>query len=187
MKKIINIPKEFLIQEYIINRRTIKQTAKKYNCSITPITKNLKKYNISIRTISEAISGENHFRYGKKCPEISKRMKGKNNPFYGTHPNHKGKNNPRYIGGNSNLPYPLEFNESLKEKIRDRDNYKCQKCGCPEIENGRKLDVHHIDYNKENCDANNLISLCLSCNLKVNSNRDYWKEYFKKIYKCNRR
>ena len=38
--------------------------------------------------------------------------------------------------------------------------------------------VHHIDYNKQNCKENNLITLCLQCNNRVNSNRNYWKEYF---------
>jgi len=94
----------------------------------------------------------------------------------------KGKNNPRYIDGKSKEPYPLEFNESLKESVRQRDNYKCQKCGMTEEEHlivfGEVLNVHHIDYNKFNCNKRNLMSLCLKCNLKVNSNRDYWYAYF---------
>jgi hypothetical protein len=97
--------------------------------------------------------------------------------------NNKGKNNPNWQNGLGKLPYAFEFNKELKELIRKRDNYKCQYCGCYEVENCRKLDVHHIDYNKENCKKNNLITLCRKCNLKVNHNRDYWYAYF--IYIIN--
>ncbi len=132
-----------------------------------------------------SIREERHFRYGKKCPEISKRMKGKNNPFYGKHPNHQGYNNPRYINGKSKEPYPLEFNKQLKQEIRERDNYKCRKCEMTEEEHitiyGRVLCVHHIDYNKKNCNKENLLSLCNGCNIRVNVNRKYWTIYFKEI------
>jgi len=41
--------------------------------------------------------------------------------------------------------------------------------------------IHHIDYNKLNCQSNNLICLCKKCNSKVNFNRDYWYAYFRYI------
>ncbi len=93
----------------------------------------------------------------------------------------KGSNNGRWRGGLGNLPYPLEFNSALKERIRERDNHTCQLCGVPQVECIRKLDVHHIDYNKENLADENLISLCSSCNSKVNSHRNYWRVYFTSI------
>lgn len=90
-----------------------------------------------------------------------------------------GRNNPNYVNGKSREPYPLEFNNSLKETIRIRDKYKCQKCG------KQGIHVHHIDYNKSNCSIKNLITLCHKCNLKVNANRDYWYAYF--TYKMENR
>ena len=42
----------------------------------------------------------------------------------------------------------------------------------------RKLDVHHIDYNKQNCKENNLISLCQNCHITTNGNRDFWFAYY---------
>jgi len=90
----------------------------------------------------------------------------------------KGENNPGYIDGKGKEPYPLGWNKTFKEQIRYRDNYKCQNCGCPEIECETKLDVHHIDYDKQNLDPKNLISLCRSCNVKANKNRKYWARYF---------
>ena len=94
---------------------------------------------------------------------------------------HTGKNNPCWQGGISFYPYSIKFNKKLKEKIRKRDNYTCQKCY--KKQNGRLLDVHHIDYNKRNSKKNNLISLCKSCHTATNNNRDYWYAYF--MYKLN--
>jgi len=41
--------------------------------------------------------------------------------------------------------------------------------------------VHHIDYDKKNCDPENLITLCKNCHPKTNSNRGDWIEFFAKI------
>ncbi len=88
-------------------------------------------------------------------------------------------------GGISFEPYCKRFNKKLKEKIRERDNEICQNCGKTKIENKWKLSVHHIHYDKENCYPN-LISLCISCNSKVNFNRNYWEEHFmEKLKKRN--
>ena len=85
--------------------------------------------------------------------------------------------NPNWKGGISQLPYPIEFDQDLKEQIRTRDHHQCRLCGIPQIELIRKLDVHHIDYVKQNLDPMNLISLCRGCNSTVNSNRDFWSEF----------
>jgi ribosomal protein L37AE/L43A len=118
----------------------------------------------------------NSWKYGSKmCHSCSALHNPKQ--FHGI-----GKQNGRYINGISKLPYPIEFNDSLKESIRKRDNYKCQNCGMTEEEQiekiGRILHVHHIDYNKNNCKKSNLITTCNNCNLKANSNRDYWYAYY---------
>jgi hypothetical protein len=94
--------------------------------------------------------------------------------------------NPNWQGGKLDNGYPLKFNEILRESIRKRDNYECQNCGMTEEEHliveGRNLTTHHIDYNKENCKENNLITLCSPCNIRANYNRNYWIElYINKI------
>jgi len=95
-----------------------------------------------------------------------------------------GKNHPGWQGGKSFEPYTTEFNNELKEQIRKRDNYTCQnpECNMTEEEHlivlGRILTIHHIDYNKENCSEDNLITVCMSCNNRANFNRDYWKNIY---------
>lgn len=89
-------------------------------------------------------------------------------------------------GGGTGIPYEhteygSEFDSALKERVRFRDNYKCQLCGCSQVENGKCLDVHHKDYNKKNNDINNLVALCISCHRKTNFNRKYWLNKFKEI------
>ncbi len=82
-------------------------------------------------------------------------------------------------GGKSFEPYSLDWTASLRRTIRERDHYICQLC---QKEQGDIAhDVHHIDYNKQNCDPKNLITLCHICNIKVNHNREYWTNYFNKI------
>jgi len=80
-------------------------------------------------------------------------------------------------GGISFVPYCHKFNDDLKEKIRERDGRICQLCTMTEEENGQKLSVHHVHYDKENC-APDLISLCRGCNATVNSDRDYYEDLF---------
>ena len=90
----------------------------------------------------------------------------------------KGDKNPRWQGGVSFLPYTQDFSKDLKLKIRCRDNHICQGCGMTEKEHGKNLSIHHIDYNKFNCQETNLITTCISCNSIANSNRDYWFAYY---------
>ena len=91
---------------------------------------------------------------------------------------HIGDKHPRWLGGISFIPYPINFNEKLKRYIRERDSYICQLCRASQENLNKKLCVHHIDYDKNNISSNNLLSLCPSCHGKVNSNREYWTNYF---------
>lgn len=79
-------------------------------------------------------------------------------------------NHPFWQGGKSFEEYGREFDNGFKEQIRFRDNYRCKVCGCPQIENGQQLDIHHLDRNKKNNNINNLITICRSCHIKL-----HWK------------
>ena len=80
-------------------------------------------------------------------------------------------------------PYTPDFNESFKDKIRKRDNNKCIICDKSEEELKRKLDIHHIDYNKLNSFPQNCISLCNSCHTKTGINRYQWITFFQSLLK----
>ncbi len=87
-------------------------------------------------------------------------------------------NNPNWQGGISFEPYGRDWTEDLKGSIRKRDNYICQMCGIHQEKLKRKLDVHHIDYIKDNLDPKNLISLCRVCHVQTNYARERWIDYF---------
>ena len=89
-----------------------------------------------------------------------------------------GKFNSNWRGGIEHEPYTKEFNDKLREKIRERDNCTCQLCGKHQYEFKSKLTVHHINYDKKNSSEENLIALCNACNLKVNYKRVFWTGYF---------
>lgn len=91
----------------------------------------------------------------------------------------KGEAHPNFNNWSSREPYGKEFSPELKEQIRIRDNHTCQECGKIQKELKRKLDVHHIDYNKQNNSPSNLISLSIKCHRKTNYNRKHWTNYFK--------
>ncbi len=93
----------------------------------------------------------------------------------------RGENNGMWAGGIGTF-YPPEFNEKLRETVRDRDDRQCKMCQIKEDSLCRKLDVHHIDYNRDNNNPDNLIALCHSCHAKTSApiGRVEWSEYFKR-------
>lgn len=106
---------------------------------------------------------------------------------------HSGEKCHLWKGGASREPYDFEFNNLLKEQIRKRDNYTCQKCGLHQNQlfyktkqglKHYKLNVHHIDYNKKNSNSENLISLCKLCHTPTNhGDRMGWATYFQNLIK----
>lgn len=97
-----------------------------------------------------------------------------------------GENNYFWEGGKSYEPYPLEFNEEFKERVREYFGRHCIDCGMDEEENGAKLSVHHIDGDKSiACDGSeySYVPLCKSCHRLFHLNNDENKknEYIDKI------
>lgn len=88
----------------------------------------------------------------------------------------RGEKNYNWQGGKSFEPYAVDWTRSLKISIRERDKYTCQVCG--EKQGDIAHHVHHIDYDKKNCNQTNLITLCIKCHMKTNFNRELWKKYF---------
>lgn len=119
-------------------------------------------------------------RYKETKDKVSKTvLKLWANPEY--REKHLGENNPNWKENKTKERYSEDWNKSLREAIRQRDNYQCQVCKIPQEQLERQLAVHHIDYNKKNCHPNNLISLCCSCHMKTNGKKETkekWKLFF---------
>lgn len=186
--------KEFYIKPSQLTRKDIRKRGGKY-C-------NRKCLSIAIK---EKTKGKNNYFYGKKyygilngnykggkikkyciiCDKIFYTIPARINKKYCSFKcrglGEKGELNIAWQGGKSFEEYPKIFNEFLKDKIRERDNLKCRLCGVPQIECIKKLNIHHIDYNKKNCNINNLISLCVSCHAKTIKDRIYWMNYLNNI------
>jgi hypothetical protein len=88
---------------------------------------------------------------------------------------------PLWKGGISREPYGMEWNRKLKRRIISRDKNNCQ--NTKYWGNPKRISIHHIDYCKTNCNTNNLITLCTSCNSRANINRNYWKKLYTNILK----
>ncbi len=149
-----------------------------------------KSHSVSEETkkkMSKASSGRIHTQEARKKISISRL--GKKHPMYGKHHSEEAKkrigkaqekdNNHFWRGGKSFEPYGLEFNNKLKNQIRERDKYQCRECGLHQELLGYKLHIHHIDYNKRNNNMKNLISLCRSCHTQTGFKRNDWTNYYK--------
>ena len=130
------------------------------------------------RRLSEFRKGKPSGMLGKHLSEEHKKNIGLGNIGHWAL---RGKDCHLWKGGISFSPYSVDWTETLRRSIRERDNYTCQLCN--KIQSDRAHSVHHIDYDKKNCSPKNLITLCVSCNTKVNSNRYHWTEYFNQILK----
>lgn len=76
--------------------------------------------------------------------------------------------------------YSSDFVENRKMVYR-RDGWRCQICDykCDRTVKGF-IQCHHIDYDINNNQLSNLITLCRSCHMKTNSNRKHWRELLSK-------
>lgn len=178
-----------------VNERKFKQSEKmiRNNPSSSPdVAKKISETLKQIRKENPLIGEKNPF-YGKKHSDEFKKIasltkKGKRsyNEEQLKKQNQKtlkGGEHPNWKGGTSNQPYPFGFNKILKEDIKKRDDFMCGICG----KETQKLAIHHINYDKNNINFDNLISLCYSCHSKTNYNRECWIEFFNKKININKK
>ena len=140
-------------------KKEISITAGLYGKSLCHSCENKRRHNLGIINFPK---GNKHHMFGKHFTNEQKRILSLS---------HGGTGIPY-----ENNIYPQKFHEIRKEIII-RDNYICQLC------NKYGKEVHHIDYNKNNNNKNNLITLCRKCNMKANYNKNKWIDYFKEILK----
>ena len=85
-------------------------------------------------------------------------------------------------GGISCEPYCDAWaDQEYKDDIKERDNHICQNPDCRNNCSHLPLHIHHIDHVKKNCHPQNLITLCSSCNVRANFNKEYWIKFYQGI------
>lgn len=94
-----------------------------------------------------------------------------------------GENSPNWKGGISLDDYCKFFDEPMKDAIRNYFDNLCFECGETVEENkGRKMSVHHVNYQKRcGCDNTQFciyVPLCMKCHGESNGNRWYWYNKF---------
>ena len=160
----------------------------KFGCSRKTIERRLRACGIPVRSIGEAISGIHNPHYGKPHSEETKRRLAEISRITSTGRKHsdecrhkqsitkKGPLNPNWRNGARQERYCFKFNFQLKERIREDFGRHCLLCGAPE--NGRRLDIHHTDFNKmQGCGSRtwSLVPLCNHCHGRIERNVGwYW-------------
>jgi len=125
-----------------------------------------KENNLSLRSTSDKLRGI------KRNEEFKKKVSEARLKYFKEHP-YRGH---LWIDGRSPSRYGPGFTKRLKKQIFDRDGGICQMCH-ELIWNGHC--IHHINYDVDDHDVNNLVLLCKSCHGKTNGNRNYWFNFFK--------
>ena len=137
---------------------------------MSEVTKKLMENPEIRKKISESLKGRHLTEENKK--KISESLKGK----------FSGERHPNWQGGISFEPYCVKFNKEFKERVRAFFGYKCIECQKPQ--NGAKLAIHHVNFNKKTCCDNSIplfVPLCNSCHGKTGRNREYWQQHFTEI------
>jgi hypothetical protein len=157
------------IKKRYIDGESGRSIAKSIGCTESTMLRHLKNRGVEIRNQREVASA--HCKAINKLPVSDERKKKLSVAF-------SKEKNPQWMGGLSYQPYGVGFDEQKREQIRERDGRSCLMCH--EKENGKKLHVHHVDYNKSNNDTTNLVSLCHHCHGLTAHDRERWVDYFSK-------
>ena len=161
----------------LLGRKQTKETIEKRSKIMKGKNKGYKRTEESInkqkKTVIGKYAGSNNWNFNKKHSDEHKR---KNSEAK------KGSKHPLWLGGISNGDYcPIFSDKEFKQMIKDRDGNKCLNPYCNNKH--KELHIHHINYDKQECNESNLITVCRSCNSKANTDRDWHKEWYSTIIK----
>ena len=159
--------KEWLIQEYVIEKRSTAEIASKFGLQDSAIIYWLKKHRIARRTVREARAVKHWGLFGVK------------NGMYGK----TGALNPNYKDGSSperQRLYAGSAWRNLEQRIFRRDRDTCRRCGSTRS-GPRSLHAHHIFTWAGNpglrFDPDNIITLCSACHRWVHGRKNIAKEF----------
>jgi len=197
--------KKWLYNEYWSEKNSMTDIAKKVGCKGDTVRCRMQELGIPARSLSAAIRQydwlyDNDWLYNKYVVERKSSIKiakeiGCDRSmviralglFSIPRKNMLGENNPNWNGGSSFQPYCPKFNERFKESVREKFDRVCFLCQRTEKENGKRLVVHHVNYNKDClCDDSEceFVPLCVSCHVKTNHNRTHWENEIMKRLKA---
>lgn len=149
--------------------RTANNIADELAVDEATVRKYLRKYGVKIRSSAEAqtgkrLSDEHKEKIGiaskrvwqdpvvrKKTVKAMTGLKRSPEACINMGNAHRGKKSSRYIDGRSYEPYCEKWTKEFRRRIRAFFDHQCVLCGKPQEENGRSLDCHHVEYNKNAC------------------------------------
>jgi hypothetical protein len=99
---------------------------------------------------------------------------------------HQGDKCHRWKGGVSFEPYCPKFTREFRDRVRFFWGYVCGNpdCGKTQEENGEKLSVHHVHFDKQVCCNDRpamFIPLCRSCHTKTNNDPEKYIQIYEAI------
>jgi len=193
------LPKKKIINMYEKENISGRIIAKQFKCSPPTIYKMLKENNVLIKGSSFFSKGRKHTKEWKRNmhekmkgrkmskawrKKISDKLKGRTlskESKIKRSASLQGIPLSEWKGFVSFEPYGAEFNNKFKRAIRKRDNQICMLCGIHREKLNEALDVHHTNYNKLMSTPQNCVSLCKSCHMKTNYDREIWTKFFQSL------
>jgi hypothetical protein len=99
---------------------------------------------------------------------------------------HQGDKCYRWKGGISFDPYCPKFTREFRDRVRFFWGYVCgnPECGKTQEENGEKLSVHHVHFDKQVCCNDRpamFIPLCRSCHTKTNNDPEKYIQIYEAV------
>lgn len=101
---------------------------------------------------------------------------------------HRGISISEFDGFQHQKPYCELWTPEFRERVRVFFGRRCVECQMTEEENGRKLDVHHVNYDKQTCCKEGesirdkkFVALCRLHNLQANTDREFWEDWYVEI------
>ena len=153
-------------KEKISKKNKGKQLTKEHKIKIGNANKGFKQ---TEETIKKRVESRNGYAHSKETKEKMSFA-------------HRGEKSSFWKGGITTKKYCYKFNETKRKEIRDKYNDCDFISGLHTdiINNGRKLDVHHVDYNKQQgCNTEwKLIPLSRSNHSRTHQNRWFWNKLF---------